>query len=138
MALGKFPTVFVRLTGRGGGVREFRALVDPGAEYCVIPKVDAYTLGYPEAANDDPITPENNTLTFTSFAGYGKVALIQLARVDVGPISFQNVDFVAYDLPQVTGFDVMLGRSLLQFVKLEFDYSTGQLRMEETKKVTGP
>jgi predicted aspartyl protease len=76
-------------------------------------------------------------LTFTSFAGYGKVALIQLARVDVGSISFQNVDFVAYDLPQVTGFDVILGRSLLQFVKLEFDYSTGQLRMEETKKVAG-
>jgi hypothetical protein len=111
--------------------------VDPGAEYCVIPKVDAYLLGYPEAANDDPITPENNTLTFTSFGGYGKVALIEMARVEVGTMSFEKVEFVAYDLPQVTGFDVILGRSLLQFLKLEFDYSKGVLRMEEMKKEAG-
>ena len=103
----------------------------------MIPKVDAYLLGYPEAANDDPITPENNTLTFTSFGGYGKVALIEMARVEVGTMSFEKVEFVAYDLPQVTGFDVILGRSLLQFLKLEFDYSKGVLRMEEMKKEAG-
>lgn len=114
-------------------VRELNALVDSGAEYCVIPKVDAYALGYPEAANGDPITPANNTLTFTSFDGYGKVALIKMARVEVGPMSFERVDFMAFDLPQVTGLDVVLGRSLLQFMKVEFDYSTGQIRMESAR-----
>jgi predicted aspartyl protease len=124
----------VRLKGRNGSVREFNALVDVGAEYCVIPKVDAYSLGYQEAANDDPITPADNTLTFTSYDGYGKVALIEMAKVDLGSMSFRNVDFVAFDLPQVTGFDVVLGRSLLQFMKLEFDYSVGRLRIEEVRK----
>jgi predicted aspartyl protease len=126
--------VFVRLIGRSGAVREYNALVDPGAEYCVIPKVDAYGLGYPEAANDDPISPAENTLTFTSYNGYLKAAFIQMAQVEIGTMSFGNVDFVALDLPQVTGFDVVLGRSLLQFTKLEFDYSVGQLRMEHIIK----
>ena len=122
--------MFVRLRGRSGVVREYNALVDPGAEYCIIPKVDAYGLGYPEAANDDPISPAENTLTFTSYDGYLKTALIQMAQVEIGTMCFGNVDFVALDLPQVTGFDVVLGRSLLQFMKLEFDYSVGQLKME--------
>lgn len=108
--------------------------MDPGAEYCVLPKVDAYLLGYPEAANDDPITPANNTLTFTSYGGYGKVALIEMARVEIGSLSFDRVDFLAFDLPQVTGFDVVLGRSLLQFMKVEFDYSAGRLRVEATPR----
>ena len=133
-AFGKFPTVFVRLTGRGGGVREFNALVDPGAEYCVITKVDAYLLGYPEAANDDPITPANNTITFTGYGGYGKAALVEMARVGIGNMSLDKIEFLAFDLPQVTGFDVVLGRSLLQFMKVEFDYTRSQLSIEGTKK----
>jgi predicted aspartyl protease len=137
-AFGKFPTVFVRLKGRNGTVREFNALVDVGAEYCVVPKVDAYMLGYQEAANDDPITPADNTLTFTSYDGYGKVALIEMDQVDLGSMSFRKVDFVAFDLPQASGFDVILGRSLLRFMKLEFDYSLGKLRMEEMGKSVGP
>jgi predicted aspartyl protease len=113
--------VFVRLKGRNGTVREFNALIDVGAEYCVIPKVDAYALGYQEAANDDPITPAYNTLTFTSYDGYGKVALIEMTQVSLGGMSFDKVDFVAFDLPQATCFDVVVGRSLLQFMKLEID-----------------
>ena len=133
-AFGKFPTVFVRIKGRNGLVREFNALVDPGAEYCIIPKVDAYALGYSEAANDDPISPADNTLTFSSYDGYGKVALIQIAQVELGTMSFANVEFIAFDLPQVTRFDAVLGRSLLQFTKVEFDYSLGHLRMEKMDK----
>lgn len=126
--------MFVRLTGRSGGTREFNALLDPGVEYCIVPKVDAYTLGYPEAANDDPVTPANNTLTFTSYGGYGRAALIEMARVELGNLSFTKVDFLALDLPAVTGFDVVLGRSVLQFMKLEIDYSVGQLRVEDVRK----
>ncbi len=126
--------MFVRLTGRSGGTREFNALLDPGVEYCIVPKVDAYALGYPEAANDDPVTPANNTLTFTSYGGYGRAALIEMARVELGNLSFTKVDFLALDLPAVTGFDVVLGRSVLQFMKLEIDYSVGQLRVEDVRK----
>jgi predicted aspartyl protease len=129
-AFGKFPTIFVRIKGRSGVVREINALLDPGVEYCVIPKVDAYALGYSEAANDDPISPGDNTITFTSYDGYGKAALIDMVQVEIGTMTFKNVDFIAYDIPQVNGFDVVLGRNLLKFMKLELDYSVGQLRME--------
>jgi predicted aspartyl protease len=133
-AFGKFPTIFVRLEGRSGGVKEFVALIDPGAEYCIIPKVDAYSLGYPEAANDDPRSQAINTVAFTSYVGHGIAALIKMARVELGQMSFKNIDFLAFDIPQVTGFDVVLGLSLLQFMKLEFDYSVARLRIEETKR----
>ena len=133
-SFGKFPTVFARLRGRNSTVREFNALLDPGVEYCIIPKVDAYTLGYPEAANDDPISPANNTLTFTSYSGYGKAALIEMAHVELGSLSFEKVEFLAMDIPPVTGFDVVLGWTLLQFMKVEFDYSIGQLRVEDVRK----
>jgi predicted aspartyl protease len=125
----KFPTVFVSLKGRNNAVRECVALVDPASEYCVVPKVDAYALGYPEAANDDPITPQDNTVTFASSDGYGKAALIEIAEVALGGMSFQKVDFLAFDLPQVTHFDVIIGRSLLKSTRLEIDYPAGRLRI---------
>jgi hypothetical protein len=128
-----FPEVFVGLKGRNGAVRECIALVDPCSEYCIMPKVDGYALGYPEAANDDPITPADNTLTYTSFDGYGKAAMIGMAEVSFGGLSFPNIEFLALDLPQVTRFDVVIGRSLLRFTKLEVDYSTHMLRIEEAK-----
>ena len=128
-----FPEVFVGLKGKNGAVRECSALVDPCSEYCVMPKVDAYGLGYPEAANDDPITPADNTTTFVSFEGYSKAALIGMAEVSLGGLSFPNIEFLAFDLPQVTRFDVVIGRSLLKFTRLEVDYVTHTLRIEDAR-----
>lgn len=129
----RFPSVFAGIKGRNGAVRECNALVDPCSEYCIMPKVDAYALGYPEAANDDPITPADNTLTYTSFDGYGKAAMIIMAEVSFGGLSFRDVEFLALDLPQVTRFDVVLGRSLLKFTRFEIDYSNKLLRIEEAR-----
>ncbi len=112
-------------------MRECKALVDLGTEYCIIPKVDAYALGYPEAANDDPVTPGDNTLTFSSHEGFGKAGLISMAEVGVGALSFTNVEFLAFDLPQATTFDIVIGRSLLQSTRLQIDYSTELLRIEK-------
>jgi hypothetical protein len=95
--------------------------------------VDAFLMGFSEIANDDPTGQANNTLTFTGYNGYGKALLIVMAEVDLGPLSFQNVDFLAFDLPQVTSFDVILGRSLLQFIKLQIDYPAQLLRIEDGK-----
>jgi len=134
-AFGRFPTIFVRLRGRNGGVREFNALIDFGAEYCVLPKVDAFALGYPEAGNDDPRSQDSNRVTLASHDGYNSAALIKMTQVELGHMSFENVDFLAFDIPQATGLDVVLGRSLLQFLKLEFDFSVSQLGMEETRRV---
>ena len=120
--------------GRNGAIRECNALVDPCSEYCVIPKVDAYALGYPEAANDDPVTPAENTITYTSFDGYGKAPIIDMSEVKIGGMAFRNVDFVAFDIPQITRFDVVLGRSLLLLTKLEVDFSTGILKLRDAKE----
>ena len=124
----------MRLTGRNGLVREFNAMLDISAEYCVLPKVDAYALGYYEAANDNPVAPANNTLDFISYEGVGKAALITMAGVELGGMRFPQVEFVAHDLPQATRFDVLLGRSLLQFLKLDLDYSNGQLAIATSQK----
>lgn len=134
----RFPSLFASLKGRNGAVRECNALVDPCSEYCVVPKVDAFALGYPEAANDDPITPQDNTMTYTSFDGYGKAALIGIAEVALGGMSFSGVEFLAFDIPQVTRFDVVLGRSLLKFVRIQLDYSSGLMRIEEAGGGIGP
>ena len=112
-------------------MRELNAVLDVTADYCVIPKGDAYWLGYYEAANDDPVTPAGNTLDFISYDGYGKVALINVARVDMGSMTFRDVDFVAFELHQRMRFEALIGRSILQFTKLEFDYSLGELTIEE-------
>jgi len=109
-------------------------MLDISAEYCVLPKVDAYALGYYEAANDNPVAPANNTLDFISYEGVGKAALITMAGVELGGMRFPHVEFVAHDLPQATRFDVLLGRSLLQFLKLDLDYSNGQLAIATSQK----
>ena len=57
-----------------------------------------------------------------------------MAHLDLGGLSFEKVDFLAMDIPPVTGFDVVLGWSLLRFMKLEFDYSAGRLRVEDMRK----
>jgi len=88
-------------------------------------------MGFSEIANDDPTGQANNTITFTGYNGYGRALMVVMAEVELGPLSFQNVDFLAFDVPQVAGFDVILGRSLLQFLKLEFDYPAALLRIED-------
>jgi hypothetical protein len=129
----KFPSVFSRLRGRNDEVREFRALIIPTAEYCVLPKVDAFHLGFPEAASVDARVPMPNTLTFASYNAYGRGTVIKMPQVDVGNVSVRDVDFLAFDLLQSLGYDVVLGRSLLQHMRLELDFPAGRLRMEKVE-----
>jgi hypothetical protein len=128
--LGRFPTVFVRLTGRNSVVREYNALVAPASEFCVIPTVDAYQLGYPEVAPSDSRIPLHNSKTFASYTGYARGTAIKMARVDLGTISFADVDFLAYDIMQTIGFDVVLGRSALRETRLGQDFVSGTFRLE--------
>ncbi len=121
----RYPTVFVRLKGRNTAVREYRALINPTSDYCVLPRVDAYWLGYPEAAHDDPVTRPSNLVMLASSSGYSEGMMIFLQQVEICSLKIDNVPFLGYDMPQVTGFDVVLGSNL--FLKgglgLEFDYS---------------
>jgi predicted aspartyl protease len=126
----KSPSVFARLTGRNGIVMEYRALLDYGSDYCIVPKVDAFRLGYPEVAEDLRTAQPDIITTFASHDGYGQGISIKVERVDVGQDSFQGVEFLALDIPQVTGFDVVLGTSLLKFLKVRIDYPAKLIELE--------
>jgi len=121
----------VRLKGRNGAVREIRALLDPASDYCVIPKPDAFRLGYPEAAHDDPITMPPNLVTMATSTGYSQGMLIKIQELHLGQISLQNVPFIAYDLSQSVCYDAILGRSFFSAAQcdLELDYSTQKLKI---------
>jgi predicted aspartyl protease len=121
--------MFGRRRGQNGAVRECLAVVDAGSDYCILPKVDAFALGYPDVARSDTIVRAPNTTTFVTHNGYDKAPLIKMAQVDIGKLAFKGVEFLAFDLPQVSGFDVVFGRSLLQFLRLEIDYVSGLLRI---------
>ena len=125
----RFPTVFARLRGRNGVVREFNSLVSSGTEYSIVPKVDAYRLGYPEAARDDPVTEPPNLFRGVSHSGFWEGMLISLKEVAIGRVSRFDVDFIAFDLPQAAGFDVILGRSFLASSKVSIDYEASEVRI---------
>jgi hypothetical protein len=130
-AFSRLPTVFTRLRGRTNAVREYRALVAPTAEYCVLPVVDAYHLGYPEAAGGGSRLPSLSGLTFASYTGYERGIAIKMANVEIGSISFRDVEFLAFDMLQATGFDVVLGQSLLRETRLDLDYGSHTLKLEK-------
>lgn len=130
----RFPVVFVRLKGKNGSVTECRALIDPVSDYCVIPRPDAFRLGYHEAAHDDPITMPPNLVTMNSSVGFSQGMLIRMQEAALGDYKVENVDFVVFDLPAMAGYDVILGRSFLSASKcrLELDYYTHSLRLSRS------
>ena len=119
------------MRGRNGAVREYRALVNITSDYCILPRVDAYRLGYPEAAHDDPVTRPANLVMLASSTGYSEGMMIQIKQVEIGDIKVNDVPFLGFDLPQVTGYDVVLGRNL--FLKgglnTEFNLSEGKIKI---------
>lgn len=125
MTFRRFPTLFARLMGRNGAVREYNALLSPASDYSIIPMVDAFRLGYSEAARSEPVTEPQNLFRGVTFPGFWEGTLITVKEVSAGGASLPNVDFIAYDIPQVSGFDVVLGRSFLAPSRLRIDYSDG-------------
>lgn len=128
--------MFARLKGRNGNTREYPALLSPSFEYCAIPKVDAFALGYQEAAvaGGDRMMVAPNALDFVSSSEYGRGALIRMAQVDVGPMLLRDVEFLTYDLLQATGVDVVLGRSALQGMKMQVDFVSHRLELQRTMR----
>ena len=134
----RFPVLFARLKGRNGSTRELKALVDPATDYCVMPKPDAFRLGYTEAAQDDPITTPPNLVTLASSGGYSQGMLIKMCQVSVNTFTLNDVDFLAYDLQQSTCYDMILGRSFFLPAKLrvEIDYASRQMNLRAQQQLT--
>ena len=125
-----FPTIFARLKGRNGVLREYNAMVVPTTEYCILPMVDAFALGFPEAGGADARVLSPNPVHFASYSGYGRGIMIKMPEVGIAGTSFKDVEFVALDILQSTGFDVILGKNLLHNMKLELDYVTHQMTLQ--------
>jgi hypothetical protein len=53
-----------------------------------------------------------------------------MTQVSLGPLTFDEVEFLAFDLPQACGFDVVFGRSLLRRLRYQVDFSRGLLKLE--------
>jgi predicted aspartyl protease len=123
------------LKGRNGATRELRALLDPAADYCVLPRPDAYRLGYPEAAHDDLISMPPNLITLVSSVGFSQAMLIKIQELALGPLRVKDVDFLAFDLPQAACYDSILGRTffLASGARLELDYSTMTMKLTKTR-----
>ena len=121
-----FPTVFTKLRGNKGKQREYCALVSPSAEFCVIPQADAYYLG---CTMEFPARPESSKM-LTTYSGYINAAVFVMREVRLGNLTFENVEFIAHDLPQETRFDVVLGRTLFEKATVEIDYKSKTLKIE--------
>jgi hypothetical protein len=121
-----FPAIFTKLKGDNGKLREYCALISTSIEYSIIPQPDAYHLGY---TTGFPARSEGSRMMATC-SGYVNAPTIVVKEVQVGKLSCENVEFVVHDLPQETHFDVVLGRTILQDMKLEIDYKSHTLKIE--------
>ena len=129
--LGRFPTVFARVTGSNSKVREYRALIDPVYEYCVIPKGDAYVFGHPEVAFQQLTVDPPNARTLVTGGGFNKTVIFEVGSVEIGGLSFERVEFAAVDLPQQVGFEAVIGQSLLKRSSLTIDWEHRLLRLSK-------
>ncbi|MDG6963937.1 MAG: hypothetical protein JRN27_00955 [Nitrososphaerota archaeon] len=120
--LGRFPSLFVRVKGSNSRIREYRALVDPAYEYCIVPKGDAYVFGHPEVAFQHETVGPPNARTLMTAGGFSKTVVFEVEAVEIGGLSFEKVEFAAIDLPQEVGFEAVIGQSLLKHAVINLDW----------------
>jgi len=128
------PLLLAKFTGPNGLKRELRTMVRPGAPYCVIDREDAYEMGFLQAVMDyGPMhyeLPPERIPWMATTTGIFEAPLFTLAEVSVGDLSAKNVGTLAYDLPDVTRVDAILGETFLSNFTVVFDYRKQQLRLE--------
>jgi len=131
------PTLFVQIVGSNGKRRELRAIVDPAAQYVIIPKVDALHLGYEPAYKETMIglTEESGYLLAYTIAGLIEGIEITIDEIRVGDLVVKDVAALPYDIPMETGVDVVLGHSFLSRLKtVIIDYEKKQLTLEDSSQ----
>ncbi len=123
---GKPITLFVRIKGEKG-VREIRAVLDTGSQYCVIPLQDARQLGYD--AYFSPDDPGSGTIAVTK-AELIEVDEIELEEVSVGDLVARNVKSLVWGFPKLAGVEGLLGLSFLEHFRTSLDFKQGLLTIE--------
>jgi len=120
-------TLFVKIKGEKG-VSELRAVLNPSAEYCVIPKHEAILLGY-NIDFDEFTEPGEGTRAIT-IGGIIEAGEVELEEVQVADLSSNNVKAIISDLPILGGVQFVLGLSFLSSYKTTIDFGKGYLTIE--------
>ena len=124
---GKPVAFFVRIMGPKG-VRELKAVLGTGSMYCSIPVVDARELGYD--AFYDPLANKGDGALAVTQSGILDVQPIILQEISVSQLSAGSVEALVYELPRVSGADMILGLSFLKHFKVTLDSPSGLLYIE--------
>ncbi|MCK5577660.1 MAG: aspartyl protease family protein [Dehalococcoidales bacterium] len=119
-------TLFVRFKGTKG-VREMRAVLDTGSQYCIIPLQDARQLGYDAYFNADDPGEGTKGITKTDLV---EVDEIELEEVSVGDLVAKRVKSLVWTLPRLGGLEATLGLSFLEQFKTTLDFKQGYLIIE--------
>lgn len=119
-------TLFVRFKG-AKGVREMRAVLDTGSQYCIIPLQDARQLGYDAYFNADDPGEGTKGITKTDLV---EVDEIELEEVSVGDLVAKRVKSLVWTLPRLGGLEATLGLSFLEQFKTTLDFKQGYLIIE--------
>lgn len=119
---GKLPSVFARVKGKSGVIVEYDCLIDPASEYCTVPKVDAYTLGYPEVGFQHATVGPPNTRTILTNGGHNRTVIVNMESVEIGALKFEGVQFAPFDLPQASGYEALIGKSLLERMSMTINW----------------
>jgi predicted aspartyl protease len=122
-------TCFIQVKGKNG-IREFKAVLDTGAKYCVIPISDARQLGYD--AYWDYLTRSGKAGRPVLLGGILEADEIILEEVIIGDLVAKNLEAFAYDIPRLAGIEAILGVNFLSNFKTTLDYQKGYLTMEPT------
>ena len=119
-------TLFVRIKG-AKGVREIKAVLDTGSQYCIIPLQDARQLGYDAYFNADDPGDGTRGITKTDLV---EVDEIELEEVSVGDLVVKKVKSLVWGLPRLAGVEAILGLSFLEHFKTTLDFKQGYLTIE--------
>lgn len=123
-------TVFVQIVGLNGKVRELQAVLDTGSVYTLIYWKDAIQLGYGAVYESGLGVAEGVGVRAITPAILIDVPLISLKEVKVGGLTATNVEAVVYNLPEMSGIDVLLGISFLKNFNITINYARGVLIIE--------
>lgn len=120
------PSVFARVKGKSG-TRELRAIISPLSDLTVICLRDALQLGYEVVWR----SPTSSVVAITP-GGIMQAAKLVLDEVSIGTrLVSKSVESLAYELPEPSGADMILGKSFLKAYRLNFDLAMDVLTIEE-------
>ena len=123
----KIITFFVKIKGKKG-ISELRAVLNPGAEYCVMPRHEAILLGY--NIDFDELTEPGEGRRAVTISGIIEGGEIELEEVQVSDLICKNVKTIIIDLPILGGLQFVVGTSFLSSFKTTIDYSSGYLTID--------